>query len=76
MMRALHRRFTAKSGRSAQEAATSLLRHYHIEVNAGSGAGVKILNKLVPPSFRKSMGYAEQNLNARSTQPVSDKDPR
>ncbi|NCC96321.1 MAG: peptidase, partial [Synergistales bacterium] len=28
------------------------------------------------PSFRESMGYAEQNLYARSMQLVGDKDPR
>ena len=49
---------------------------YRIEVNEGPGAGVKILNKPVPSAFRESMGYAEQNLNARSTQLVGDKDPR
>ena len=49
---------------------------YRIEVNEGPGTGVKILNKPVPPAFRESMGYAEQNLYARSTQLVGDKDPR
>jgi ATP-dependent Lon protease len=49
---------------------------YRIEVNEGPGTGVKILNKPVPPSFRESMGFAEQNLYARSIQLVGDKDPR
>jgi len=49
---------------------------YRIEVNEGPGSGVKILNKPVPPAFRESMGYAEQNLYARSRQLVGDKDPR
>jgi ATP-dependent Lon protease len=49
---------------------------YRIEVNEGPGAGVKILNKPVPPAFRESMGFAEQNLYARSMQLVGDKDPR
>ncbi len=49
---------------------------YRVEVNEGPGSGVKILNKPVPPAFRESMGYAEQNLYARSTQLVGDKDPR
>ena len=49
---------------------------YRIEVNEGPGSGVKILNKPVPPAFRESMGYAEQNLYARSNQLVGDKDPR
>ena len=49
---------------------------YRIEVNEGPGSSVKILNKPVPPAFRESMGYAEQNLYARSAQLVGDKDPR
>lgn len=49
---------------------------YRIEVNEGPGSGVKILNKPVPPAFRESVGYAEQNLYARSRQLVGDKDPR
>jgi ATP-dependent Lon protease len=49
---------------------------YRIEVNEGPGSGVKILNKPVPPAFRESMSYAEQNLYARSTQLVGDIDPR
>jgi ATP-dependent Lon protease len=49
---------------------------YRIEINEGPGSGVKILNKPVPPAFRESMGYAEQNLYARSIQLVGGKDPR
>lgn len=49
---------------------------YRIEVNEGPGSSVKILNKPVPPAFRESMSYAEQNLYARSAQLVGDKDPR
>ena len=49
---------------------------YRIEVNEGPGSGIKILNKPVPPAFRESVGYAEQNLYARSSQLVGDKDPR
>jgi ATP-dependent Lon protease len=49
---------------------------YRIEVNEGPGSGVKVLNKPVPPSFRESVGYAEQNLYARAAQLVGDKDPR
>lgn len=49
---------------------------YRIEINEGPGSGVKILNKPVPPAFRESMGYAEQNLYARVMQLVGDKDPR
>lgn len=49
---------------------------YRIEVNEGPGSSVKILNKPVPPAFRESMSYAEQNLYARSAQLVGDRDPR
>jgi ATP-dependent Lon protease len=49
---------------------------YRIEINEGPGFGVKILNKPVPPAFKESIGYAEQNLYARSVQLVGDKDPR
>ena len=49
---------------------------YRIEINEGPGSGVKILNKPVPPAFRESLGYSEQNLYARSMQLVGDKDPR
>ncbi|MCY2988142.1 MAG: BREX system Lon protease-like protein BrxL [Planctomycetota bacterium] len=49
---------------------------YRIEVNEGPGSGVKVLNKPVPAAFRESVGYAEQNLYARSVQLVGDKDPR
>jgi ATP-dependent Lon protease len=49
---------------------------YRIEVNEGPGSGVKILNKPVPPAFKESISYAEQNLYSRSMQLVGDKDPR
>lgn len=49
---------------------------YRIEVNEGPGTGVKVLNKPIPQAFRESIGYAEQNLYARSVQLVGDKDPR
>lgn len=49
---------------------------YRIEINDGPGSGVKILNKPVPPAFKESMGYAEQNLYARAMQLVGDKAPR
>lgn len=49
---------------------------YRIEINEGPGSGVKILNKPVPPAFKESVGYAEQNLYARAMQLVGDKDPR
>ena len=49
---------------------------YRIEVNHGPGSGVKILNNPTPPAFKESLRYAEQNLYARSTQLVGDRDPR
>jgi len=49
---------------------------YRIEISEGPGSGVKILNKPVPPAFKESVSYAEQNLYARSPQLVGDKDPR
>jgi ATP-dependent Lon protease len=49
---------------------------YRIEINEGPGAGVKILNKPIPPAFKESISFAEQNLYARSQQLVGDKDPR
>ena len=49
---------------------------YRIEVSAGKGSGVRILNAPVPPSFRESVRYAEQNLYARARELVGDRDPR
>ena len=49
---------------------------YRIEVNEGPGTGVKVLNKPIPPAFRESIGFAEQNLYARAVQLVGDKEPR
>lgn len=49
---------------------------YRIEINEGPGSGVKILNKPVPPAFKESMSFAEQNLYARASYLVGDKDPR
>lgn len=49
---------------------------YRIEVNAGPGSAVKILNNPVPPPFKESVRYAEQNLYARGMQLVGDRDPR
>ena len=47
----------------SQEETTGL---YKIEINSGPGSGVKILNKLAPPSFQESVRYAEQNLYSKS----------
>ena len=58
---------------TGQEAGASL---YRIEVSAGPGSGVRILNAPIPPSFRESARYAEQNLYARAKELVGDRDPR
>lgn len=49
---------------------------YRIEVTVGRGSGVRILNAPVPPTFRESVRYAEQNLYARAKELVGDRDPR
>ena len=49
---------------------------FRIEVTEGPGSQVKILNKPVPPAFKESVGFAQQNLYARAMQLVGDKDPR
>ena len=49
---------------------------YRIDVSAGPGSGVKILNQPAPPAFRESIRYAEQNLYTRSRELVGDRDPR
>ena len=58
---------------SGQETGASL---YRIEATAGLGTGVKILNAPIPPSFRESTRYAEQNLYTRGKELVGDRDPR
>jgi len=49
---------------------------YRIEATSGPGSGVKILNAPVPPAFRESVRYGEQNLYVRSRELVGDRDPR
>lgn len=49
---------------------------YRIEATVGPGSGVKILNAPVPPSFRESVRYGEQNLYVRAKELVGDRDPR
>jgi ATP-dependent Lon protease len=56
-----------------QDAATGL---YRIEVTSGPGNGVRILNSPVPPAFRESTRYAEQNLYTRAKDLVGNRDPR
>ena len=49
---------------------------YQIAVSEGPGNGMKILNQPVPPPFKESVRYAEQNLYAHSKELVGDRDPR
>ncbi len=49
---------------------------YRIEATEGPGNGVKVLNQPVPPAFRESVRYAEQNLYVRAAQLVGGKEPR
>jgi ATP-dependent Lon protease len=56
-----------------REAAPSL---YRIEATCGPGSGVKILNAPVPPAFRESVRYGEQNLYSQAKELVGDRDPR
>ena len=49
---------------------------YRIEVSSGPGAGVKILNRPIPPQFQESVRYAEQNLYSKGKELVGDRDPR
>lgn len=49
---------------------------YRIESTAGRGNGVKILNAPVPPAFRESVRYGEQNLYTRAKELVGERDPR
>ncbi len=49
---------------------------YRIEATVGRGSGVHILNAPVPPAFRESVRYGEQNLYTRGKELVGDRDPR
>ena len=49
---------------------------YRVEVTVGPGSGVRILNSPVPPAFRESTRYAEQNLYTRANDLVGGRDPR
>ncbi|MFC1521891.1 BREX system Lon protease-like protein BrxL [Elusimicrobiota bacterium] len=49
---------------------------YRIEATVGPGSGVKILNAPVPPAFRESVRYGEQNLYTRAKELVGDRSPR
>ncbi|HAU31926.1 MAG: Putative ATP-dependent Lon protease [Desulfotomaculum sp. 46_296] len=56
-----------------QDASPALFR---IEAATGPGNGVRILNTPVPPPFRESVRYGEQNLYIRAKELVGDRDPR
>ncbi len=49
---------------------------YRIEITAGPGGSVRILNAQVPATFRESVKFAEQNLYVRARELVGDRDPR
>ena len=49
---------------------------YRLEVTCGPGSGVRILNAPVPPAFRESVRYGEQNLYTGAKELVGDRDPR
>ncbi len=49
---------------------------YRIEATCGPGSGVRILNAPVPPAFRESVRFGEQNLYTHTKQLVGDRDPR
>ena len=49
---------------------------YRIEVNAGPGSGVKIINVPAPGPFRESVRYAQGNLVTQAKDLVGDRDPR
>jgi ATP-dependent Lon protease len=49
---------------------------YRVDATTGPGSGVRILNQPVPPAFRESVRYAEQNLYAQARALVGDRDPR
>jgi ATP-dependent Lon protease len=49
---------------------------YRIEVSAGPGSGVRILNTPAPPGFKESVKVGEQNLYSLAKKLVGDRDPR
>jgi ATP-dependent Lon protease len=49
---------------------------YKIEVNVGSGSGVKILNKPAPQPFQESVRFAEQNLYSKAKALIGDREPK
>jgi len=61
--------WTISSG--SQEESSGL---YKIEVSAGRGSGVKILNMPAPKPFKESVKYAQQNLYSKTAALVGDRD--
>jgi len=49
---------------------------FRIEVNEGSGSGVRIINVPAPGPFRESVRCGEQTLLARARELVGDREPR
>lgn len=49
---------------------------YRLEVAAGPGNGVRILNTPAPPGFKESVKVGEQNLYSLAKKLVGDRDPR
>jgi len=49
---------------------------YRIEVTAGPGGGIRILNTPTPPAFRESVKVGGQNLYTQAKKLVGDRDPR
>ena len=49
---------------------------YRIEVAAGPGSGMHILNTPAPPGFKESVKVGEQNLYSLAKKLVGDRDPR
>ena len=47
-----------------------------IEVTAGPGSSVRILNQPTPPPFRESVKVGQQNLYAHAKELVGNRDPR
>jgi ATP-dependent Lon protease len=57
----------------SQDAPPSL---YRIEATYGPGSGVKILNAPIPPAFRESVRFGEQNLYGQAKALIGGRDPR
>lgn len=60
-------------GPGGQDEPTGL---YRIEVTEAPGNGVRILNQSPPAPFREAVRLAEQNLYARASELVGDRNPR